>query len=57
MSKYTTQGFGRRSEIISPQGKESPPPNSYNISSEIEKNIKYKKGFSLTYKPKHIVLK
>jgi hypothetical protein len=55
-SRYTTQGYGKRYDFITPQAKVYPAPNRYKIVSEVEKNLKERKGFSLTIKPKEIVL-
>lgn len=54
-SKFTTQGYGKRYELISLQGKFSPPPNRYNIKSEIENNLNARKGFSIRVKPREMV--
>ena len=54
-ARCTTQGYGKRTEIISLQGKCSPPPNRYKLKTDIENNLKAKKGYSITFKRKEIV--
>lgn len=55
--RYTTQGFGKRSEIKNHAGRNSPPPNAYNIKSCFEKSVEHKKGVLLLEKVPPIVIK
>jgi hypothetical protein len=42
--RYTSQGYGHRSELSSAAGRNSPPPNKYFIKSCFDLNIEKKKG-------------
>jgi len=52
--RCTTQGYGRKYDLIPLQGRGSPPPNRYRMLSQLEKNLQLHKGFSLTIKPPYI---
>ena len=42
--RFTSQGFGNKTELKNPSGKGSPAPNSYRIKSCFDSSIDHKKG-------------
>jgi hypothetical protein len=44
-NRYTTIGYGNRSDFVSAKGRYSPSPTDYNITSIFDKNQAEKKGF------------
>lgn len=55
--RFTSQGFGKRYDLIGLNGKYTPPPNSYNLKSCFERNIEDKKGPLILEKFSQIVKK
>jgi hypothetical protein len=53
--RYTTQGYGKRTELLTAQGRNSPPPNTYRIKSFIDLNFQNKKGMSIHEKVAELV--
>jgi hypothetical protein len=53
--RYTSQGFGKRIELKNHAGRNSPPPNTYNIKSCFDKSIEHRKGALLLEKNPPIV--
>lgn len=49
-SRYTTQGFGKRYDLLPLKGKHSPPPNSYRLKSMFEVGVKDRKGPTISEK-------
>jgi len=54
--RYTTLGFGKRLELKTKAGRNSPPPNTYNIKSCFEKSVEHRKGVLLLEKVPSIVI-
>ena len=54
-SRFTTQGFGKRTDIRGLQCRNSPPPNNYNLKSCFDNSLEKKKGPFLLEKFPEIV--
>jgi hypothetical protein len=53
--RSTTQGFGKRYDILPLQGRGSPSPDTYNIKTCFDINIKTKKGIKIQEKVEPLV--
>jgi len=54
-NRSTTMGYGNKYELKNLQGRNSPPPNSYNFKSQFESNVDKKRGISLHERIPYVV--